>query len=588
MDRQAKLLPIMADPSTAPLSGVSDTSGPRLNPHGLVEGHKGPALYLAQDGQILASNIASEPVVVLLGSADGHGLRHDIANSDKYRRTLCTRIRAQSEGESKTYDLTLLPCSDADGSETVLILGHDVTLDQNLTKALIASRELFKDLVSCSADFSWETDPSGAFSFVSPAGALGYSATALVGTSFQQLIHLESAERDNLPFTCRAPQNNIEIRLRDATGEPASVLASSVPVYSKSGEWLGARGVCRDITELRRREEVLQRAQQREVLLQQVVDAIRTEVNPEAMFEAAVRATSRVFGGARCSAVRIDSGDQLLLAASHCEVSANDIDVLTLLSEAQGDVGTSSEVMTLALSATSTFLTAACEYQEERLGYLCLDRIPTQDLWTDTDKALLARVADHLGIAMAQARIQERLRDLSRTDDLTGLLNRRAFEEELEIRLHNVNRLGRHGALFFLDLDNFKCVNDIHGHARGDEALQAFAGLLECSVRAGDLIARLGGDEFALWLEGAPANGARAKAGALLEAAQVLEQFSGDAARPLSVSIGVLSVAPEHEQSVSALLQQADELMYHAKRAGKGQAAFAEAKGRESPGAMIC
>ena len=108
MDRRAKLIPTIADPSTALRPDASDRSWPRLDPHGLVEGHKGPALYLAQDGHILASNMASKPVVLLLESADGHGLRQDIANSDKYRRTLCTRIRAQSGGESKTYDLTLL------------------------------------------------------------------------------------------------------------------------------------------------------------------------------------------------------------------------------------------------------------------------------------------------------------------------------------------------------------------------------------------------------------------------------------------------------------------------------------------------
>jgi diguanylate cyclase (GGDEF)-like protein len=85
------------------------------------------------------------------------------------------------------------------------------------------------------------------------------------------------------------------------------------------------------------------------------------------------------------------------------------------------------------------------------------------------------------------------------------LLNRRAlFEDELPRRFKRPKRDGKSSALFYVDLDNFKQVNDIYGRQRGDEALLAVRGLLEEHSRSGDVIARHGGDEFAMWIEGVP------------------------------------------------------------------------------------
>src|SRR5918992_2321435 len=97
-------------------------------------------------------------------------------------------------------------------------------------------------------------------------------------------------------------------------------------------------------------------------------------------------------------------------------------------------------------------------------------------------------------------RLERRLRHLADHDDLTGLINRRRFQEELQRHLAEGRRYGLMGALLVLDLDGFKEVNDTHGHSAGDRVLCAVADALRSRLRESDIVARLGGDEFAVLL----------------------------------------------------------------------------------------
>ena len=116
--------------------------------------------------------------------------------------------------------------------------------------------------------------------------------------------------------------------------------------------------------------------------------------------------------------------------------------------------------------------------------------------WPSSATGIVRMILDHDSIQREMAR-------QARTDPLTGLLNRRAFMEELARRLDRLDREGLPGTLMFVDLDHFKQLNDARGHETGDAALCAIAALLRDTVRPADLVARLGGDEFALWLDGA-------------------------------------------------------------------------------------
>ena len=130
--------------------------------------------------------------------------------------------------------------------------------------------------------------------------------------------------------------------------------------------------------------------------------------------------------------------------------------------------------------------------------------------------------------------------------------------------------------LMYVDLDNFKPVNDTLGHQAGDEVLQKVRDLLIQVVRPTDMVARLGGDEFALWLNTADLPIGIQRAERLLTAAAELAPFSASPDKPLSFSIGLALWTPGQEK-LDQLLARADAAMYDAKRGGKGRYAIAPA-----------
>jgi len=158
--------------------------------------------------------------------------------------------------------------------------------------------------------------------------------------------------------------------------------------------------------------------------------------------------------------------------------------------------------------------------------------------------------------AQVAARTRE-LERLSRTDALTGLQNRRAFREELVRELSRARRQRRPLAALYIDVDDFKQLNDREGHARGDEALAAVAAALIATLREIDIAARLGGDEFCLLLPDTDL------AGAAAVAARLREQVR--ATCPVTVSIGTAALEEGDSANPDALIERADAEMYRDK-----------------------
>lgn len=181
-----------------------------------------------------------------------------------------------------------------------------------------------------------------------------------------------------------------------------------------------------------------------------------------------------------------------------------------------------------------------------------------------------------LMVALLLARLRvmlERERDMSRTDPLTGLLNVRALREALVVELLRLQRHGQPFSLAFIDVDNFKQVNDSRGHGEGDELLKALAGVLRDSSRGTDVVARYGGDEFVVMYPVVDQAAARAVIHGLRSRAQTAMERGN---WPASLSIGVVTCERGDDvPAVDALLAYADRLMYSAKAAGKGGARFA-------------
>jgi diguanylate cyclase (GGDEF)-like protein/PAS domain S-box-containing protein len=166
-----------------------------------------------------------------------------------------------------------------------------------------------------------------------------------------------------------------------------------------------------------------------------------------------------------------------------------------------------------------------------------------------------------------RTQLERALRDLSLTDDLTGLYNRRGFSTMAERHLAVAVRRRQPVLLIFADVDGLKGINDTHGHAAGDQALRDTASVLRTTYRSADIIARLGGDEFTVF----PLDAAESSQGLLAERLdEALARHAHEAERPyrLSLSAGIARFDAGACPTIDELLGEADRQLY-ARRAGR-------------------
>ena len=208
------------------------------------------------------------------------------------------------------------------------------------------------------------------------------------------------------------------------------------------------------------------------------------------------------------------------------------------------------------------------EHEGRLLGFLCVGHEPV-GVGAATAAVSTADFADRLSIVLANLEQSEKLRHQAHFDSLTGLANRALFRERLQQALDHARQAGSGGALLYVDLDQFKHVNDTAGHGVGDQFLCTIAERLRECVGADAMAARLGGDEFAVLL--APADGAAAlaQAEAILRAVGEPVQLAGRELRT-GASIGV-ALFPDHGASIDELLMVGDIAMYRAKEAGRNR-----------------
>jgi diguanylate cyclase (GGDEF)-like protein/PAS domain S-box-containing protein len=482
-----------------------------------------------------------------------------------------------------TVDLDVLPCANG-----VLLLGRDTSLERALRSALVDSRQRLRDLVEIASDFTWETSSDGRFTVVSAQGALGFTALEMIGRDPRDLLMVAS------DIDCfQGDRPSAEIWMRDAAGKAVCQHVLALPLLDEAGRKQGARGLARDITEDKLRVQDLATARHRERLLVHFFRVLRQADNPRDALTVALRTAIQALGAAGGQLFRWDDDQASLLLAQGEPLAAEGL--LTATTDRrvmQAEIG---DYRAVAMT---------CRRQEQRNGSLVLWRSLDQRPWDADDLFLLDELTDQLALVIHQLVGHEELWRLSATDSLTGLLNRRGFIKALAPLLGDTGlgdmgglagiRSGNSqiatglagktvagknsagdgltgGALIYIDLDNFKLLNDRMGHAAGDAALAATADLLRRWCRDSDLLARLGGDEFVAWMPGIPTQLAHDRAAMLLQTARQSGFFSPDADPRLGMSIGIATLRPHLSTTVDLLLQRADCAMYESKRQGKDQ-----------------
>jgi diguanylate cyclase (GGDEF)-like protein len=193
------------------------------------------------------------------------------------------------------------------------------------------------------------------------------------------------------------------------------------------------------------------------------------------------------------------------------------------------------------------------------------------------DDAHIATLAEQLSLAVSNVSLRDTLRHQSTVDPLTGLYNRRFFDESLKRELARAQRSRSACSVVMVDLDHFKRVNDTYGHDGGDLVLQAASRVILQRVRASDVVCRYGGEELVLMLPDCGAEEAAKCAEAIRNAlTAIVIQHAGQTISGISGSFGVAQW-PDHGNADQDLLQAADRALYAAKKTGRNKVLIAEA-----------
>jgi diguanylate cyclase (GGDEF)-like protein/PAS domain S-box-containing protein len=380
---------------------------------------------------------------------------------------------------------------------------------------------------------------------------IGRPAHELIGKTAHDLVPTEVADMhrdvDNVLF--EHPGHQIyESQLRYADGQTRDVVVHKATFNRNDGSVGGLVGLIFDITERKRMEDDLRQAatvfdNSAEGVIISTPDGTMTAVN---------HAFTEITGYAENEA--IGQNPRMLQSGKHDKSFYRDM-WATIADKGrwQGEVWNrrkNGEVFPEWVSITAV---------HNKLGQL------TNYVATFTDITL-------------QKQAEERIQLLAFSDPLTGLPNRRLFIDRLEHALMVSARNNRHGALFFIDLDNFKGLNDTRGHNVGDHLLKQVAQRILSCVRAGDTVARLGGDEFVVMLEDLGDNGIEATSLAESVGTKILTKLNqlyilDDEPYHSTPSIGV-TLFGDQKNSLEELLQQADLAMYQVKASGRNALRF--------------
>ncbi len=432
-----------------------------------------------------------------------------------------------------------------------------------LQGALLDSRQRWRDFVTLASDMVFETNAGGALVFVSPEEVAGWPAASLLGQPGAALLATEGDGFD--PFAAGAPFRNRRAWLRRPDGSSACFSFAAAPMMA-GGACIGMRGVARDMTVQDAEDTAITAALRRGEVVEHILWQMRQEVLAPRMMQAVLEGLDAALGAAGTLVLNllVSPGPDAVLHRSGADGAALLAGLFDTLQAETLDpvIGVIDGHPVLTCPSYTRF--------GERAG-LCVWREAGAPAWTEEDAALASSVTAIMRVVLEHEAIQRELALQARTDPLTGLLNRRSFMEEVTRRIDRLDREQVPGTLMYVDLDNFKALNDRCGHDVGDEALVLTAAMLRNTVRPTDLVARLGGDEFVLWLDASDELTAAERAERLrLDAPVLLAAGLPPLAPALSTSIGIAARHPHLAESLEDIMRRADSAMYEVKRAGRG------------------
>ena len=388
--------------------------------------------------------------------------------------------------------------------------------------------------------------------FATPAHMLGKTDLDIAPRDHAEA--LVASERALL--AAGTPIIDAEEVVADSNGEDTWYLTSKVPLYSRSGEVGGLAGVTRDITAAKRlRQELTESRNQLNYVLSEITDGI-------AMYD---RQGTLAYCNEQFSSI-------FPLTSAVRRRGQNIRDILRAVVETREQKGVpeSAEASAAWINAVAKGLQEVSGREIELIDgrWLHIKTRPT------SDGSSLVVVSDITSVKQAEVALRsmtERLKLLATTDGLTGLINRRAFDDALDTEASRSTRSGAPLSLLMIDVDRFKSYNDLYGHQAGDEVLKVVGQCLKTTLkRPADLAARYGGEEFVAILPDTAEDGAFFIADAFRDnLKQLAIPHQGGDKKVVTVSVGIAVTSREEPIAPAELLHRADEALYTAKHAGR-------------------
>jgi len=483
---------------------------------------------------------------------NAHPSLDTLATGKPHRDVIKGVVRPDGSRVWISINTTLVDLPAPYGGHGVVTSFVDVTRAVDARHALETSEQRFRDLTELSADWYWEQDAE--LRFVEMSGgivAAGITPQALLGKRRWDFPWLNMTEADwaahRATLERREPFRDLQLRRREESGESVIISVSGKPVFDAQGRFTGYRGVGRNITQRKRTKRSLREILERFRGLTELSSDWYWEMDADLRFSYVSEGIRKVRG----------VGPETLIGKRRWEVE-----------NATGREEMARHRATLEGHLPFKDFVVARTSAEGRVTYVSHSGKPIFD-----DKG---NFRGYRGVARditERVRAEEDLARMAHYDTLTGLPNRALLQGRLKRAMARADRGDTLLAVMFLDLDQFKEINDSLGHAIGDAVLKETALRLESCLRATDTVARLGGDEFTILLEDVgSADEIRRVADKLLLAIAERAEIAGHELH-LSTSIGV-TVYPLDARDADTLLRNADLAMYHAKQEGRNNVQF--------------
>lgn len=401
--------------------------------------------------------------------------------------------------------------------------------------------ERYRQLVEHVSDWIWEVDENGVYTYASPQikDILGFSPNEVIGKTPFDLMSADEAKRVK-PIFDKLLSKNLPIKSLEnlnihRDGREVILETSGSPIINKEGKCIGYRGVDRDIT-------ARKIAERRNQQLLDIIDA-----SPDFIATADINGDTKYINPAGRRMLGLRGYERISIAAAHLQPYQDTILHIGIPTAIQQGVW-KGETMILSQDGIEIPVSQIIVAHKSETGDVQFLSTIARDI---TERKELEKIIDR------QANY----------DTLTDLPNRRFFQNKLS-SIFEAAVPGQKVAILFIDLDNFKNINDTYGHRIGDQLLQLTAIRLSDCVRKHDFICRFGGDEFIILLESI-------KDVAEIEhvAKRIIQEFH----QPFLIdgltieatgSIGI-SIYPNHGQDEETLVKKADQAMYKIKRQGK-------------------